>query len=185
MRLFSRLKQLYLTHFSKPVDDRCVYRAIRRTRPQSILEIGVGVGNRAVRMIELTRLLDPASQLHYVGIDEFEGRAKSDSPVLTLKQAHTLLRATPAKVQVVPGDPLSALSRVANSLKDIDLVIVAHDQQGESLARAWFFLPRTLHASSLVLQEIRDEASGDTKFVPVERSEVDTRAQQFVRRKAA
>lgn len=187
MRFFSRLKLLYLTHFSKPIADRAIYRAIGRLRPKLILEIGVGSGSRALRMIGQLQLLDPTLELRYVGIDQFEARPKTEATHLTLKEAHSLLRATPAKVQVVPGDPLSALSRVANSLKDVDLVIVSHDQQGESLDRAWFFLPRTLHDKTLVLQEVSagEGSKVPTKFVTVERSEVETRARQFVRKKAA
>lgn len=187
MRFFTRLKLLYLTHFSKPIADRTVYRAIRRLRPRSILEIGVGSGKRSLRMIGQWQMLDPTVELRYIGIDQFEARPKSEPGGLTLKEAHSQLRATPAKVQVVPGDPLSALSRVANSLKEIDLVIIAHDQQGESLDRSWFFLPRTLHANTLVLQEVL-EGEGEKatmKFVVVERAEIDSRAQQFVRKRAA
>jgi len=187
LRFFSRLKLLYLTYFSKPIADRAVYRAISRVRPKLILEIGVGSGSRALRMIGQMQLLDPTLELRYVGIDQFEARPKTEAVHLTLKEAHSMLRATPAKVQVVPGDPLSALSRVANSLKEVDLVIISHDQQGESLDRSWFFLPRTLHDKTLVLQEVgADEGEkATTKFVPVVRSEIDTRAQQFVRKKAA
>jgi hypothetical protein len=187
VRFFTRLKLLYLTHFSKPIADRAIYRAIGRVRPKVILEIGVGSGARALRMIGQLQMLDPTLELRYVGIDQFEARPKSDVPSLTLKEAHSLLRATPAKVQAVPGDPLSALSRVANSLKDVDLVIISHDQHGESLDRSWFFLPRTLHDKTVVMQEVSagDGAKVPTKFVEVSRGEIDTRAQQFVRKRAA
>jgi hypothetical protein len=61
-------------------------------------------------------------------------------------------------VQLVPGDPYSALARTANSLPDIDLMLVDADQDAESLSQAWFYAPRMLHEESLVLIERLQDA---------------------------
>lgn len=186
MFIFSKIRQLYLAYFSKPAADRVVYRTIRRQRTGSILEIGIGSGVRSLRMISLAKLVQPEIQPRYVGVDLFEGRpATPDQPCLTLKQAHCQFKATGAAAQVVPGDPFSALSRVANSLREIDLVIISHDQQGESLERAWFYVPRMLHAGSIVFEESLDSTSGLTTLRQLDRSVIEERAQKATTRKRA
>src|SRR5438874_982840 len=72
---------------------------------------------------------------------------------LTLKQAFGGLRLPKVQVQLVPGDPHTALRRVANSLANTDLLLIAADRDHESLARAWTWVPRMLTATSLVLIE--------------------------------
>ena len=53
-------------------------------------------------------------------------------------------------MKLIPGDPLSALARTANSINRIDTVIIGHDVDAESLARAWFYLPRMLATGAVV-----------------------------------
>ena len=53
----------------------------------------------------------------------------------------------------MPGDPFSALARTANSLPNVDLMLVDAHQDADSLAQAWFYAPRMLHDTSLVLVE--------------------------------
>ena len=185
LRVFTRFYQLYLAYFSKPAADRVIYRAIRRHRVRSIMEIGMGTGCRAVRMIRMAQWLRPAVPVRYVGIDQFEARTADDSPGITLKQAHRQLKSTAARVQLAPGDPLSALERVANSLRDIQLVVISHDQQGESLEQAWFYLPRTLHPKAVVFQEVLDEKTALSSFRRIDCSEIERRSRQFDRRRAA
>ena len=69
---------------------------------------------------------------------------------MSLKQAFAALRQPEVKVQLVPGDPNMALRRVANSLTGTDLLLIAADQDRDSLAAAWTWVPRMLTATSLV-----------------------------------
>ena len=63
-------------------------------------------------------------------------------------------------MQLIPGDPHSALARSANSLQNTDLVIISAGHDEQSLASAWFYLPRMLHAGSAVYVESKtSEAS--------------------------
>jgi hypothetical protein len=82
----------------------------------------------------------------------FEAR-EARHPGLTLKEAYTQLRPLGAKVQLVPGDPFSALARVANSSVGTQLLIISADQDAASLARAWFYVPRMLAEQSQVFVE--------------------------------
>src|SRR5688500_11823052 len=103
-----RLKYLHLAYFSQPKHDRLIYRLIRRYRVRQIVEMGLGDGRRADRMIPLARNWAQGEPVRYTAIDPFELRS-GEEPVLTLKAAYRRLKATGARVQVVPGDPLTAL----------------------------------------------------------------------------
>jgi hypothetical protein len=117
-----------------------------------IVELGIGDGARARRMIAAALRWHSPSEIHYSGIDLFEARPRC-RPGMTLKQAHQFLCQTGVRLRLLPGDPYSALARQANTLGGTDLVVIASDVDLESLARAWFYLPRMLHPESLVLCE--------------------------------
>jgi len=148
----SQLKYLHLAYFAKPVADRIVYRKIRNTRAGNIVGIGVGSGILARKMIQLASDFTARPQVRFTGIDLFELRSNAIG-TLSLKQAHRFFAPLKARIQLVPGDPYSALARIANSVPDVDLVVVRGDQDQESLERAWFYLPRMLHENSVVLVE--------------------------------
>ena len=161
----SRLRFLYLSYLSKPVADRLIYRLIPRRRVLKIVEFGVGSGQRAIRMIQAAAYFTTPEQVQYTGIDLFEARGDPTRPGLALKEAHRLLKATDARIRLLPGDPFSALARAANSLADTDLVIISADQDPVSLARAWFYLPRMLHSGSQVYQAYQEEVRDPNQAV--------------------
>jgi hypothetical protein len=147
------LRTAYLSYFSSPASDRLIYQTIRRQQVRSILECGIGIGERATRMIEIARLVSPDAEIRYAGIDRFEARSAADGPGVTLKMAHRLLRGTHAKVRLIPGDTAAALAQVANSLGHTDLVVISARQDTPDLAAAWCYLPRILHPESQILLE--------------------------------
>ncbi len=149
----SFLQSPYLLYLSSPAADRPVYRAIRRHRVRTVLELGIGDGRRAQRMIEMAAQYAPIEEIRYAGIDLFEGRTAADGPGVNLKLAYRMLNGTGAKVQLVPGDPFSGLARAANSLRQVDLIVVSARLDREQLSRAWFYVPRLLHEKTVVLQE--------------------------------
>jgi hypothetical protein len=126
--IFNRLRLFCLGYLSKPSGDRPVYRAIRRCQAKKIVEIGVGDGRRALRMIEVACRTSPQANIHYVGMDPFEDRTEPSGRSLSLKAAHQLLGgkqggrrfATGLRVQLVPGNPAEGLVRMANALGKID-----------------------------------------------------------------
>lgn len=167
------LKSLYLRFLSRPAGDRPVYRAIAKQRVGTILELGVGTGLRAERLIQLTLPAAPEQKLTYVGVDLFETRRPADGPGLGLKAAHQKLTAAGARVKLLPGDPYSVLARKANELGQIDLLIISADQDAESLARAWFYVPRMLHERTLVFIEERQTAGGECQLRLMPRREIE------------
>ena len=176
MSVIRQVKSFCLANFSKPKSHRRIYRAIRRHSVRKIVEVGMGSGDRAERMIFIAGRR--GNLISYTGIDEFEGRAGNvqgdDSPgdaPLSLKQAYQRLRPTGAKVQLVPGPPLAALERMANALTGTDLLVLSQGLDARSLQSAWFYVPRMLHRGTVVyLEESLPE--GGTHFVRLAVGEV-------------
>ncbi|MCR4415228.1 MAG: hypothetical protein NUV77_22630 [Thermoguttaceae bacterium] len=135
-------------------------------------------------MIEVAALKVPVGELRYVGVDLFEARTQRDGPGLSLKAAHCLLRPTGARVQLVPGDPLSALARTANLLKPADLVVISA-MPDAAMSAAWFFMPRVLHARSIVLRQGPPGGRQGGEFERLGLPQVEALASRAGRRRAA
>jgi hypothetical protein len=147
--LGSRLSAIWSAFFPTPTAEDALFCALAKRPPRRILEIGLGDGSRALRIIKLAKRRRRA-EVHYVGVDPFELRPRGESPRLTLKSAYRLLRAAGAHVKLVPGDPFAALARTANTINQIDAVIIGHDADTHALARAWFYVPRMLAPGAVV-----------------------------------
>ena len=128
-----------------------------------------------MRMLELLLQTTPAAEVRYTGIDLFEARP-ADNPGLPLKQMHTLLKPLGIKVQLIPGDPFSALSRAANGLAKTEMLIVGADLDAESLARSWMYIPRMITPTSQVFVETG--AAGQTRFESKTLTEIEQRVSQ-------
>ena len=179
-----RLRTFYLSYLSSPAKDRLIYREISRRRVRKILELGIGVGQRAMRVIEAAARFSPRQEIRFTAVDLFEARTAADSPGVTLKMAHRLLSATGARIQLVPGDPHTGLSQIANALGQVDLVLISPRLNSAHLARAWFYVPRLLHGRSQVLIEQR-LPHGGTSVRLLDRGEIQTLAGTAARRRAA
>ena len=177
------LKSVYLRYLSKPAGERKLLSLIKRHKLHRIVELGIGNGQRAVRMIELAQRYHD-SEIHYAGIDMFEARSEPQ-PGLPLKQAYKQLRATGAKVQLIPGDPFSSLARSANSLSDTQLLILAASEQGESLERAWFYVPRMLAPQAIVLVQRAGDDPARARYEQLSRIEIERLAGATQQRKRA
>ncbi|HET6883705.1 MAG TPA: hypothetical protein VFI31_26360, partial [Pirellulales bacterium] len=136
-KLLTFCRTVYLAYFSQPAKDRVLYRAICRTAPARILELGMERGQRSTRLVEVVRRAQPGALPHYTGIDLFELSSASGIP---LKAAYCKLQATGARVRLVPGDPFTALAQSANTIGQCDLIVVAASLDAESLRRAWFYV---------------------------------------------
>lgn len=171
MNALKFFRQIYFCYFSKPASERALYRLLRKTAVQSIVEVGIGRLDRTRRLIEFALDKTPADRLRYAAIDMFEARP-TPAVGMGLKQVHNQLKPLGTKVQLVPGDAFSGLARSANGLAHTDLLIVNSQLAGESLEKAWFYVPRMLHDGSIVLLEEPAE-DGGTSFRPLRRLEVE------------
>lgn len=175
MSVGSLLRSSYLLYFSQPAADRAVYKAVTARKVRAIVEIGIGLAGRTQRLLEIAAWRRDCLPLRYTAIDLFEARP-SHAPGVSLKQAFAQLRLPSVKVQLVPGDPYSALRRVANSLTGTDLLLIAGDQDPESLARAWAWLPRMLTPQSLIFVEEPAVKAKQKQWRSLTLQEIDQRA---------
>ena len=182
---FEQLKYLHLAWFSKPAGDRLAYKTVRKHKTTRILELGLGQGRRAQRLIRLAAVVLPQERISYAAVDLFEMRAAESGAGLSIKAAHCQLSELPAKVRLIPGDPYSGLARMANSLGPHDLVIVSADQDRESLAKAWFYVPRVLTPEAIVLLEEPAGENGELALRPIARADIEQWARAAAPRRAA
>jgi len=166
------LKHVQFAYLSRPKADRTVYRAIAKHAPQRIVELAMGDGSRTLRMLQFAELYQ-SKTIHYAGIDLFESRPSGENG-LSYKEAHRLLSSNDARSQLIPGDAYSALSRWANTLTRTDLLIIGSNDN-DSLAQAWFYVPRMLHSDSIVLAL---QGQGDDEhFARLSPEEIEQRAE--------
>lgn len=153
----SALKFFQMTWLSKPVPDRLIYRLIKKRQIKSIVEFGLGGGDRCSNMIAVANKFSPDSRIKYTGVDLFDARDQSESP-LKLIEMHRKLNTADAKTQLVPGNLSSALPRIANGHVRTDMVIISAGFEEDELDSTSMFLPRMLHPNSVVLiQDYKDE----------------------------
>lgn len=171
MGQIGKLQYCFLAYLSRPAVDRPIYRAIRRHGVRSIVEFGIGNARRTERMIALASGQFDAP-IAYTGIDLFEARPEEE-PRISLKQAYRLLRRLDARVKLSPGDPLSALVRIAHSVADADLVVVSADQDSAAMARAWSYVPRMIHDRTLVFWEKPGSQGRGRRFMQLDRRAIE------------
>lgn len=152
-KLLNACRLFHLAYLSQPGGERPIYRAIRRHKARTILEIGMGAGLRSSRMIDAMWRSGGREGIRYAGIDLFELSPDAGASKLSLKSAHCQLKPTGAKVRLVPGDPFTALARAANEIGACDVIVVAAGHDSDSLSRAWFYVPRLLHPGTQVFVE--------------------------------
>jgi hypothetical protein len=148
------------------------------------LEIGIGDTARTLRMLHLAERLAEGEAVRYAAIDLFEARPAGSGARVSLKEAHRLLKATSAQIQLIPGDPAQALSQAANSLPNVDFVLISARSSDASLAGAWFYFPRMLHAPSAVFRELPEASGGATTVQLLSQAEIQARAAASRRRAA-
>ena len=184
MSVPKQIKLIYKAYLSHPASDRLVFKTIRRLRARRIVECGIGTTQRARQIIETAQIVSPNDNIYFTGIDLFEARTAADGPGVSLKLAHRQLSATGAKIQLIPGDPLSAFAQAANSLSNTDLLIISARQNPSKMAEVWFYVPRILHEGSVVLEE-EALSGGQMSIESVLLGEIAKRAGATGRRRAA
>jgi len=151
MARLSLVQRLYWRYFSKPVSERALFQYVIENPLVSLLEIGLGSGERIKRVIPLCSLPEGATQIRYVGVDAFES-ALPGVPHMNLKSAHRMLSEFGIKAHLIPGDPTNALARVAHTVLPSDLLIIdgawCTDSEQSRAINDW--LPRLCHSKSAI-----------------------------------
>ena len=179
MKPISSFRFLKMTWLDKPVADRVIYKLIKRREVRSIIEVGLGDGTRCEKLIAVAQKFTE-EKVRYTGVDLFDAR-ESSTP-LKLIEMHRRLKGIEAKTQLVPGDIGSALPRIANSHLRTDLILISAGFDREQFSEVKSFLPRMLHASSLLLVQAKEDA----EFKKLSRLEIEKAVDSpKVERKAA
>ena len=160
----SWLKYLQVAFLSKPVENRLLYKTIARHRPRSIVELGLGLGERSATMIQLAQSYQDATDFRYSGLDLFEGRDHR-SPGITLKRAHRMLGSLAGNVQLFPGDLCTSLAQKGNLIANADLFVIDMLDSPETLQRLWAPLARLVDEDSLVYVRQRQANNQRVQFV--------------------
>lgn len=172
-----------LAHLSRPKANRQLYRLVKRDQICRIVEVGISDLSRAVAMIEVAQRFAGDKKVWYTGIDLFEARSSDSSP-LPMKETYRILRATEANVRLVPGTPAMSLAAAANAHQNTDLILIGPDVSDADLTGAWFYVPRMLHAKSIILSE-RQDANGQMSFQNITRTQIaEWAARDSIRRAA-
>lgn len=116
------LQKQYWTRIAKPAEDRALFQHLVSETVGSILEVGIGLGQRMKQIAKLAELPSNVEQLKYIGTDEFEAAADAKKH-LSLKQAHQIAGSLGFKATLIPGDIQSAIPRVAHKMGAVDLII--------------------------------------------------------------
>ena len=172
--LLQRWKYWYLCNFAKPAANRQLYQKLKRESVTSIVEIGVGQGERITALSKVMMQLRPHTNFRYTGIDLFEGRPQGATG-LELREAHRRFSGLGLKVQLAPGDAYSALARLANSLTGTDWVFISADQDPEIVAKAMRFLPRMLGPESTVFIEERSGAGELLRYQELRKADIEAK----------
>ncbi len=151
MARLSWLQRLYWRHFSKPVAYRALFEYLIEHPIGSILEVGIGDGQRLEQVLSLVNVRPDVTQLRYAGVDLFESGDPKDGH-LRLKDVHRKLAEKNIKANLIPGDAASSLMRVSHMVLPSDLIII-DDSWGEDSANGnalvqW--LPRLAHESTTI-----------------------------------
>jgi hypothetical protein len=163
-------RYLNLAHVSRPKSNRQLYRLVKRAQVCRIVEIGISDLARAVSLIEVAQRFAGEKKVWYTGIDFFEAREPSETP-LPLKETYRILRATEANVRLVPGAPASSVAAAANAHPNTDLILIGPAVAEADLSGAWFYVPRMLNESSTILTE-RRSADGQSTFTALSRRQI-------------
>lgn len=183
MAAAGKLRYAYLAFFSKPAEDRTLFRTAKRLKVRRIVELGIGSLERTLRLISVCQRYAGEETISYTGLDWFEERPEA-AQKLSLIQAHRKLKAAGATARLMPGGPVAALPAVANSVMGSDLVLLSEEADEDALAPHWFYVPRVCHAGTLILRQ----TSTDTEpavWSEVPRKTVDQLAANFRTQRAA
>lgn len=119
----SWLQRLCLTRFSRPAAERPLVRHLLERPAVQLLELGVGSGERCCRLLKLMKQLSPGAERRYVGVDLFE--ASTDGrPHAKLKDVYRMVAQEGVRPNLIPGEPLSSVARVAHTFHPSQLVVV-------------------------------------------------------------
>jgi hypothetical protein len=175
----------HLLHFSKPEENRFVYRKVKQHRPHRIVEVGLQKGLRTLNLLKLAvSVCENPLALRYFCVDPFEGRTKKDGPGLSLRKAYRAMNQMEIQHKLIPATPLMGIKRIANHVQNVDFLVLATPELHWLEEGGWYYLARMLHQESVVLLGERQKRHTPYRFreIPLrEREDFAIRAEKQLR----
>ncbi|TWU04548.1 hypothetical protein [Stieleria varia] len=84
----------------------------------TVLEVGVGDGTRAIAILQSLLKANPDAKIHYIAVDQFEMNGG-----IELRAFHKQLRGISSLVNLLPMPTRAGLDRVARTYGQVDLLI--------------------------------------------------------------
>ncbi len=81
-----------------------------------------------------------------------------------------------ARIQLVPGEAAAAIQRIANSHLRTDMLVISSQCNTTDLEMVWFYVPRMLHAASIIF--LQDAGSALGPFKKLGRLEIERMVRQ-------
>ncbi|MDB4676629.1 hypothetical protein OAF09_00215 [bacterium] len=128
-------------------EDADLLQRIIERQPKSILEIGIGNGNRSVAL--LGSLSDAGLQPRYYAVDQFELGGGD----LTLRDFHQALRAIDIRPQLFPESIQVGLKRFLHTIGTAECILFTESRPIEQEAEVDELLQRIANPTSLVLKK--------------------------------
>ncbi|NNE00765.1 MAG: hypothetical protein HKN47_25900 [Pirellulaceae bacterium] len=130
-----------------------ICRLVKRSGATSVLEIGVGDGERALAITKMLIASHPETAVRYCAIDMFE---MADGPI-TLKEFNRQLRGQSVRPTLIPMDLTAGLSRVSSTIGFVDLVLIAEPNEPIDLKSIRSALERVTTPKSTVYQLVDEK----------------------------
>lgn len=159
VRSVRHLARVHLKYAKRPRRYRQILRAIRQRRPQSILEIGVYQGVRAVEMIEAASMGRPVQDLQYFGFDLFElmtqdiFQSELSKWPMTEREVRAKLLRTGAQISLYKGLTSETLPSLVEERRGrpVDFVFIDGGHAVETIRADWNSVRQIIATDSIVL----------------------------------
>ena len=130
--------------------------SVFKTRPSSIIEIGVYNGNRAIELIETAKIFN--KQVEYYGFDLFEEFYETKNRVkielskfpLSKKDIQNKLNKL-AKIRLLKGDTKKTLPKFIRQKKKVDFIFIDGGHSVNTIKSDWNAIKKIISKKSLVI----------------------------------
>lgn len=153
--LYVPIASWYYDTFKAPKRYHHLFDTIESVRAESILEVGVWNGKRAVQMIETAQKF--SKDVAYIGYDLFEnlgeGGFQSELSKMppTEEAVKTLIEKTQAHITLYKGNTLESLPASIPQLPRIDFIFIDGGHSVDTIASDWKCIQLLMHKKTVVI----------------------------------
>ncbi len=136
-----------------------LYKQINKFKPRTIMEIGVWMGNTAVKMIETAKQYHPTREINYVGFDLFEDiteeeivKEHSKATKASYDTVHNKLSKTGVKIDLHRGYTKDTLwGEWLRAYGFIDFIFIDGGHSPETIQNDWDGIQKFIGPNTIVI----------------------------------